>query len=386
MATIGHDVAEELRFVPGHFERHEYQREKLACGTCKDGVVTAGEGPLRILPRSAASASAIARVVVGKYADHLPLTRQHGIYKRDGVLIPVSTMADWVAGVADMLEPIVDEISRLALASYVLQGDSTGLPVLDPKESAANIRRGTMWCYVGDERNVVFRYTPTGEGQDGPWTFLRGREGYFQADAANMFDRVFDGQVASAIEVGCLAHLRRKFVALQDVDSRVAYPIKLINRLYRFETLADAKELDTVGRQLLRAERAPPVLEKLRRYCLILIEKEPPSGKLAQAARYAINHWTALTRFVDDGRLQLDNNLCERQLRTVALTRKNALFAGSHDAARRMAIIYSVLRTCALHGADPLAYLTSVLEALARGVSPDRIPDLLPDRWLARQS
>jgi hypothetical protein len=201
-----------------------------------------------------------------------------------------------------------------------------------------------------------------------------------------MFDRVFDGQVASAIEVGCLAHLRRKFVALQEVDSRVAYPIKLINRLYRFETLADAKELDTVGRQLLRAERAPAVLEKLRRYCLILIEKEPPSGKLAQAARYAINHWTALTQFVKDGRLQLDNNLCERQLRTVALTRRNALFAGSHNAARRMAIIYSVLRTCALHGADPLAYLTAVLEDLARGVSLDRIPELLPDRWVARQS
>ena len=238
-----------------------------------------------------------------------------------------------------------------------------------------------MWCYMGDDRDVVFRYAPTGEGATGPWEFLAGRTGYVQADAASVFDRVFNSTVASAEEVGCWAHARRRLVALKDMDCRVAYPLKLIARMYRIERLADARELSVDERTLLRKERSASVLEKLKRWFVLTHRSEPPSSDLAMATGYPLNHWTALTRFVDDGRLSLDNNICEQQMRAIALGRRNYLFCGSHDAARRTAVLYSLMRTCAQHNVPPLPYLTDVLRKLADGWPQKRIHELLPDRW-----
>jgi hypothetical protein len=247
-------------------------------------------------------------------------------------------------------------------------------------ESAENAERGTMWCYVGDDRDVVFRYTPTGEGATGPWQFLAGRRGYIQADAAGVFDRLFTGENA-AVEVGCWAHARRKFVALAETDCRVAYPLRLIHRLYRLEYLWHLQELAPEERAAQRGEHTRDALDKLLRWLIVTAADEPPSSELAKAANYCLNHWTALTRFLEDGRLSPDNNICEQQLRDVALGRKNYLFAGSHDAARRIAVLYSILRTCAQHDVPPLAYLTDVLRKLANGWQERRLEELLPDRW-----
>jgi transposase len=377
--SMGADITRMLEYVPAHFVEHEYHLEKYACGTCKQGVHAAA-GPEKVIERSAADASVLAHVVVSKYADHTPLHRLHRIYERSGVEIPVSTLADWVAGVADRIEPLVDVLSARMLRAYVVRTDATGLKVLDPS-SPENIERGTIWCYLGDDRDVVFRYTPTGEGASGPWEFLAGRRGYIQADAASVFDRLFNGQVASAVEVGCWAHARRKFFALSDTDCRVAYPLQLIRRLYRIEDLADVKHLGPDERAALRAERSRATLDKLKRWLAATTANEPPSSELAKAAAYCVNHWTALGRFVADGRLSLDNNLCEQQLRDIALGRKNFLFAGSHAAARRAAALYSLMRTCAQHGVAPLPYLTDVLRKLARGWDRGRLEELLPDRW-----
>jgi hypothetical protein len=259
--------------------------------------------------------------------------------------------------------------------------DATGLRVLDPT-SPEHIQRGTIWALVGDGKDVVFRYAPTGEGASGPWEFLAGRKGYLQADAANVFDRLFNGQAASATEVGCWAHARRKFVALQDTDCRVAYPIKLIGRLYRIERLADARDLGPEERAALRRERSQRALDTLHPWLVATAAKEPPSSDLARACGYVLNQWAALTRFVEDGRLGLDNNGVERQLRDIALGRKNYLFAGSHDAARRSATLYSLMRTATQHGVPPLPYLTDVLRRLA-GCDEDRLDEVLPDRWSA---
>ncbi len=198
---IGRDITRSLEFVPGHFVEHEYHREKYACGTCKQGVTTA-PGPSKLIERSAADASVLAHVVVSKYADHCPLHRLHRIYERSGVTIPVSTMSDWIGEVGARIEPLADGLAERIRQAYVVRTDATGLKVLDPS-SSENIERGTMWCYVGDDLDVVFRYTPTGEGASGPWEFLAGRTGYVQADAASVFDRLFNGQVAAAVEVGC---------------------------------------------------------------------------------------------------------------------------------------------------------------------------------------
>lgn len=381
-SRIGEDVSRVLDYVPGHFVEHEYHLEKWACGTCKRGVTTA-PGPDKVIERSAAGASLLAHMVVSKYADHTPLHRLHRIYDRSGATIPVSTLSDWVGEVGSLLEPLVERLAaRIVRDAYVVRTDATGLKVLDP-QSPENVERGTVWCMVGDDRDVVFRYTPTGEGAAGPWSYLAGRRGYIQADAAGVFDRLFNGAAASAIEVGCWSHARRRFIALQDSDCRVAYPIKLIGRMYRIERLADTKGLSAPERTELRRTRSGPVLDTLRRWLLTTASKEPPKSDLAQASAYVINHWTALTRFVEDGRLSLDNNLCERQIRDIALGRRNYLFSGSHAAAERSAAIYSILRTAAQHGVAPLPYLTDVLTKLAAGWDVDRLDELLPDRWKA---
>jgi transposase len=379
MKRIGEDVTRMLEYVPAHFVEHEYHLEKYACGGCKEGV-TSAPGPAKVLERSAADASLLAHLAVSKFADHTPLHRLSRIYARSGAELPVSTLSDWTAGVGNLVAPLVERLVARVLAASIVRTDATGLRVLDP-QSPENIQRGSMWAYIGDDRDVLFRYTPTGEGATGPWEFLAGRTGYIQADASNVFDRLFDGQAAAAVELGCWSHGRRRLVALQDTDCRVAYPLKLIGRLYRIEHLADARELTPEARAKLRGERSQPVLEKLKRWFVATSQSEPPSSDLAKAAAYPLNHWEALTRFVKDGRVSLDNNLCEQQLRDIALGRKNYLFAGSHDAARRAAALYSLTRTCARYGVPPLPYFTDVLAKLASGWDPDRLEELLPHRW-----
>jgi transposase len=379
MPRIGEDVSRRLEYVPAHFVEHEYHLDKYACGRCKEGVTTA-PGPAQVLERSAADASLLAHLVVSKFADHTPLHRLSRIYARSGVELPVSTLADWTAGVGDLVAPLVDRLVTRVLAAYIVRTDATGLRVLDPK-SPEHIERGSIWAYVGDDRDVLFRYTRTGEGATGPWDFLAGRRGYIQADAANVFDRLFNGLVASATELGCWSHGRRRLVARQEMDCRVAYPLKLIGRLYRIEHLADVQQLTPGARAELRQERSTPVLDQLRRWFGATHVSEPPSTDLRKAADYVLNHWAALTRFVTDGRVSLDNNVCEQQLRDIALGRKNYLFAGSHEAAKRAADLYSLTRTCAQYGVPPLPYFTDVLAKLASGWAADRLDELLPHRW-----
>ena len=379
--VLSEDISITYELVPAHIIEHVHHQEVLACSRCKDGVTTA-VGPLKIIDRSPATASLLANVIVCKYVDHYPLHRMHRMYGRIGITIPVSTMADWIAVCADMLTPVVDVLFDRVLTAYVVRTDGTGLKVLD-SQSPENIVRGTIWCYVGDDRDVVFRYAPTGEGESGPWKFLAGRHGYVQADAANVFDRLFNGTVADAIEVGCWFHARRKLFALMDTDCRVAYPIRLIARLYRLEHLADARGLEGEERSRLRQERSLPVLNKLKDWLAAIHASEPPGSALAKAITYQINHWQALTRFINDGRLGLDNNVCENQFRDIALGRKNYLFAGSHQAASRTAVLYSLTRSCDQHHVPIAPYLTDVLTKLASGWSHSRINELLPDRWKA---
>jgi transposase len=376
---IGEEVARRIEYIPGHFVHHEHRLSKYACANCRDGVSTA-PGPKRILERSIADASVLAHVVVSKYVDHTPLHRLHESYARTGASIPVSTLSDWTGGVAELVEPLVKRLEQRVLGAHVVRTDATGLKVLDPR-SPANIQRGTIWVYLGDEHDVVFRYAESGEGASGPWEFLAGRAGPIQADGASVFDRLFNGQVANAIEVGCLAHARRKLVALQDTDCRVAYPLRLIRRVYRLEYLADLRDYSPAERAGLRQARSRPIFDRLKRWAVVTHATEPPSSELAKAAAYMLNQWEALTRFLDDGQLSPDNNLTEQQLRAIALGRKNYLFAGSHEAARRAAVLYSITRSCALRGVEPLAYLSDVLTKIAGGWPQSRIDELLPGNW-----
>lgn len=377
MGQIGEDVSELLELVPAHFRVQEHHRAKYACGRCKDGVKTA-PGPAKLIEKGLAGTGLLAHVAVSKYEDHLPLNRLAGIYARGGVELASSTLCGWVEAVAEEVRPVVERIWEKAQASHTLQTDGSGLKVLD-RDDPEGVRTGTMWCFVGDEKYVVFKYAPTGSGEDGPWKFLAGREGYLQADAASVFDRLYNGAKARATEVGCWAHARRKFHVLQDSDARVAYPLKLISQLYRVEDLADRRGLGAEARQRLRQERASPILERLDRWLQRTVMSEPPASALVRACAYSLKQWVALTEFLNDGWLPLDNNCCERQIRSLAVGRKNYLFAGSDAGAERAAILYSLLRTAALAGVDTYAYLIKLLERLAAGWPQRRIDQLLPE-------
>jgi len=383
MAHIGDDVSEILELVPAQFRVQEHHRAKYACPTCKETVKTA-PGPVKLIEKGLPGPGLLAHVVQSKYEDALPLQRLRKIYGRAGVDVSVSTMCDWVAAVAEQIRPLVDRFWDLTLASHVLQMDGTGLKVLD-RDDPEHIRKGTMWCHVGDRLYVVFKYSPTGCGEDGPWKNLAGRQGFVQTDAANIFDRLHNGKRAQAIEVGCMAHARRKFYPLQDTDPRVAYPLQLIGKLYHVEHVADQKGLSPDQRVQMRNQQSTTILDRLHNWLVRTAANKPPEAVLHKACAYSLNHWTALTRFLDDGRLTLDNNLCELQIRSLAIGRKNFLFAGSDVGAEHAAILYSFFRTCALHGVDGYTYLIDVLEKFATGWPAARIDELLPDNWRQTQ-
>jgi len=379
MRHIGDDVSELFELVPAHFRVQEHRRAKYACPRCKETVKTA-PGQNKLVEKGLAGTGLLAHVVLSKYEDAVPLHRLCKIYARGGVDLSVSTLCDWVAAVAEEVRPLVGRIEEQTWVAHVLQGDGSGLKVLDPAHPE-HIRKGTMWCYVGDRKNVVFKYAPMGSGEDGPWKHLAGRKGYVQADASNVFDRLFNGQRAEATEVGCWAHARRKLYALLDSDPRVAYPMDLIGKLYRVEHLADRLELSPEERVKLRHERSTSILERLHRWLVKTAAKEPPESALHKACAYSVNHWQALTRLLEDGRLTLDNNFCELQIRTLAIGRKNFLFAGSDAGAERAAILYTLLRTAALHKIDTYAYLIDVLDKLAAAWPQRRLDELLPENW-----
>lgn len=379
LVHIGNDTSETLAIVPARFVVKRHVVAKYACGRCKSSIRTAPRPP-KPVPGGIADASLLAHIVCSKYLDHMPLQRLRSRYGRDGVDIPISTLADQVAFTAELLQPIFDRIRERVLASHVIQTDASGLKVLDPSDPNG-IRRGTMWCYVGDRRWVYFDYRETGSGEDGPWSVLAGRQGYIQADAANTFDRLFNGRAADATEVGCWAHARRKLFKLKDSDHRVAWPLKLIAMLYRIENIATRDDLAPAQRSELRQRDARDVLDQLFAWYTRTAAREPPTSALGKACRYALNHRQALECYLEDGQLRPDNNFCELQIRSLAVGRKNYLFAGSDAGAERAAVMYTLVRTAVLHGLDPQAYLTDVLNRLAVPRKASDIDELLPDVW-----
>lgn len=378
---IGHDTVEMLEYEPGRFVLRVTKVAKYGFGGDGSEGVLSAPAPDKVLPRALAGASLYADILVSKLVDHLPLNRIHQRYLRAGVDIPLSTLAEWMAVACDTLEPVAKMLWARLERADVVRIDASGIKVQDPDEPE-HIVRGTMWCLVGDDRDVAFRYAEDGAGESGPWTYLKKRQGYVQSDAANIFDRLHNGRVARTIEVGCNAHARRKFVALMGVDSRVAFPLQLYGRLYKVERLAKLRKLDSRELHQLRQKESVRIVDKLYSWFAKHAKDDPPGQPLAKAIAYALNHRDALTRFLEDGRLDIDNNLCEQQIRSLALGRKNYLFAGSHEAAKRLAIGYTLTRSCAMHGVAPLPYLADVLEKIAADWPQDKADELLPDHWL----
>ena len=378
LTYLGEDVSEVLEYVPASFKVIRHIRPKHRCGQC--GTINQAPAAERPIERGLAGPGLLAQVLVAKYCDHLPLYRQSAIYAREGVQLTRSTLADWVGASSALLAPLGEALQRHILAGATVHADDTPVPVLAP--GRGQTRTARLWTYVRDERAaggetppaVVFRYSPDRKGLH-PQRHLREFTGVLQADGYAGFRALYDtGRVQ---EAACWAHVRRKF---HDIDQGNGSPLarealERIGTLYAIEAEIRGKPPDV--RRAERQARAGPVLDALYTWFTDKLQRVSAKSTFAVAVRYALERWSALTRYRDDGRVEIDNNAAERALRTVALGRKNYLFAGSDRGGDSAALIYSLIGTARLNGVDPYAYLRAVLERI--GAHPiNRIDELLP--------
>ena len=378
MKKLGEDVAEVLEYVPASFRVIRHVRPKLACAVCD--VIVQAAAPSRPIARGMAGPGLLAHVLVAKYCDHLPLYRQSGIYAREGVELERSTLAGWVGQCNALLRPLVAALQKHVLSGDKLHADDTPVPVLAPGEGKTKI--GRLWTYVRDDRPagqetppaVWFAYSPNRRGEH-PQMHLKSFKGVLQADAYGGFNALYvDGTIQ---EAACWAHVRRKFFDLHKAHASpiAAEALRRIGALYAIETAIRGKPPQE--RLLAREIKAVPLLASLHDWLHETLRSLSQKSALAEAIRYALKLWTALVRYASDGRVEIDNNAAERSLRTVALGRKNYLFAGSDAGGERAAAIYSLIGSAKLNGIDPEAYLRFVIGRIA-DYPVNRVAELLP--------
>lgn len=377
LRALGEDVSEMLEYIPDHYKVIRHVRPKLSCVSCQR--IVQAQAPSRPIERGIAGPGLIAHVLVSKFSDHLPLYRQSQIFARAGVELERSTLADWVGGASALLEPVVTAIGRYVCSNYKIHGDDTPVPVLCPGRRTT--KQGRLWSYVRDDRPagsedppaVLFRYSPDRKGER-PRAHLANFTGVLQADAYAGFDQLYGQRIQ---EAACWAHVRRKFYEIHQAHASpvAAEALDRIGRLYGIEAEIRGRLPDE--RRSVRQARAGPELDSLRLWLERTVTTVSKKSELARAIRYALSNWMALTRFRDDGRLEIDNNAAERALRAVALGRKNWLFAGSDEGGERAAAMYTLIGTAKLNAIDPEAYLRHVLGRIADHPI-NRIEELLP--------
>ena len=381
LRQIGQDVSEQLEYVPAHFKVIRHVRPKLACVACQ--AIFQAPAPSRPIARGVAGPALLANVLVSKYCDHIPLHRLARIHAREGVCIDASTYGGWVEQSHALLDPLVAALGRYTLASSKVHADDTPVPVLDP--GRGKTKTGRLWVYVRDDRPAGsqeppaawYRYSPDRRGEH-PQDHLSHYRGILQADAYAGYGKLYSS--ARVVEAACWAHARRPFWEMYENQGRVAGSIaeqalQRIAALYAIEAQIRGQPPDVRRRE--RQARAGPLLDDLHAWLTGLVGRVSAKSELARAIGYSLTRWRALTRYRDDGRIEIDNNAAERALRGVALGRGNYQFMGSDAGGQRAASIYSLVETAKLNGLDPQAYLREVLSRIADHPI-NRIDELLP--------
>jgi len=377
---IGEDASERLDLVPAQFRVLVVRRPKYACRACESVVVQA-PAPSRLIEGGLPTEATVAQVLVSKYADHLPLYRQAQIYARQGINLDRSTLADWVGRAAFILQPVHERLMTALKASPKLFADETTAPVLDP--GRGRTKTGQLWAYARDDRQwggpdppgVAYVYAPDRKAKQ-PITHLTGFSGILQVDGYGGYRTLAErNDVQLAF---CWSHVRRPFYELTASGPApiASEALERIAGLYAIEKEIRGRSAEE--RRAVRQAKSRPILSNLEPWLRAKLALISQKTKLAQAIRYALSRWNGLTRFLDDGRIEIDSNVVERTIRPIALNRKNALFAGSDGGGEHWAIIASLIETCKLDRVDPHVYLTDVITKIVNGHPNSRIDDLLP--------
>jgi transposase len=386
MKRIGEDVAEKLDYQPGVFSVERHVRGKWVCAQCEKLVQAAVEP--HVIDKGIPTTGLLAQVLVAKFLDHLPLYRQERIFERAGMAISRSTLAQWVGECGVQLQPLVDALAAELLKSIVLHADETPVAMLDPKAKTGKTHRAYLWSYCTTQfdplKAVVFDFADSRGGHH-----VRGFLGLSDTDGksgwkGSLVTDDFSGYKAcferGVTEVGCMAHARRKFHELwaNHASAVGEQALKFFQQLYKIERELQHSAPDE--RKAIRQERSAKIVDALHQWLLEQRQKVPDGSATAKAIDYSLRRWKALTRFIDDGDLPVDNNWCENQIRPIALGRSNWLFAGSLRAGKRAAAIMSLVHSARINGFDPYAYLKDVLTRLPTQPA-SRIGELLPHRW-----
>jgi transposase len=378
LTDAGATSNEMLDWIPAQLRVVKVTRPKCACRAC--GTLLQAPAPERVLAGGLATPGLVAHVLVSRYADHLPLYRQSQIFDWHGLAISRSTLSDWVGAACWWLEALHDRVVAHVMTGERVFADDTTLPVLDP--GRGRTKTGRLWAYTRDDRSwggpghpaVVFVYAPDRTAAR-PAEHLRGFRGILQVDGYAGFEQLAAGGAVTL--AACWAHARRKFYELHQAGSPVATEaLQRISALYQIE--ASIRGQPPAERQRVRSQQSRPLVEALKLWLEFKLAHLPGRSRLAEAIRYALNRWPELSRFLNDGRVDLDTNPVERSIRPVALGRKNSLFAGSDGGARRWAVVGSLVETAKLNGVEPYAWLRDVLGRMVDGHPAGRLDELLP--------
>jgi len=373
---IGEVVTEQLEMIPAKIFVKQHVRFKYAGCNNQNKIITASM-PNQPIDKSWAGPGLLAAVLVDKYDDHLPLHRQSERFARHGIELSRQTLCDWVMQCADRLSPLVDAMKPDLLSSEKIHTDDTTIPVLE--EGKNKTKSGRLWCYAGcSPPCVIYDYTPNREQK---WAegFLEKYEGYLQADAYTGYDRIYITK--KIIEVACMAHARRKFFEVAKVHNHTGAAVAALNyikKLYKIE--AKIKSFDLSAKKAVRKREAKPILKEYKKWLLKQSTVMLPKSPLGQAIAYTVKNWIALTRYLGNGLLDIDNNQAERLMRPITVGRKNWIFAGNDRGGVAAATIYSLLETCKLNKINPYDYLSDVLARLPNTLHSD-IKSLLPYNW-----
>ena len=376
LKRIGQDVSEQLDCVPAQFFVLRHIRGKYACACCQ--TIQAAVLPAQIIDKGIPAPGLLAQVVIAKHDDHLPLYRQEEIYQRSGVHIPRSSMAQWIGICGVRLAPLADALKEFILSHSVIHADETPVSLLVP--GRGKTKRAYMWVYRTSDfvarRAVLFDFT-LGRGGENPRRVLQNFCGTLVTDDFSGYHALAQQGVTAAL---CMAHARRKlFDAYKLTGSQIAgQAVLLIAKLYEIER--DARGLDPPARREMRQQRSRPAALALHEWLTTERVKLARADATAKAIDYALSNWRALTRFLDDGDIPIDNNAAENAIRPLAVGRKNWLFVGSQQAGERAAAIMSLIETAKLNGHDPWAYLKDVFERLPTLKNAD-LHTLLPHNW-----